>query len=232
MTKNSMTLPSGSGASPLSNPISEPKEADSWAWLARLRRPQGRKGEILAEILTDFPEKFAERRHLWLLPPSPSPPSPSPQSPTSAPPPKSGPRPTAESRSKTEPRPVELVHHWLHKGSIVLHFAGVDSISAAEQLAGLIVAIPSSERASLAEDEVYIADLIGSELVDIAGPAPVSLGSILDVDRTAGPVALLVVQGANGEILVPFAKSFLPQIDLEHKRVEMSLPPGLANINE
>lgn len=222
-----MTLPSGSGASPLSNPISEPKEADSWAWLARLRRPQGRKGEILAEILTDFPEKFAERRHLWLLPPSPSP-----QSPTSAPPPKSGPRPTAESRSKTEPRPVELVHHWLHKGSIVLHFAGVDSISAAEQLAGLIVAIPLSERASLAEDEVYIADLIGSELVDIAGPAPVSLGSILDVDRTAGPVALLVVQGANGEILVPFAKSFLPQIDLEHKRVEMSLPPGLANINE
>ncbi|MDR3722947.1 MAG: ribosome maturation factor RimM [Terracidiphilus sp.] len=216
-----MTLPSGSGAPPISSPAPEPKEIDSWTWLARLRRPQGRKGEILAEILTDFPEKFAERRHLWLLPPGPFPKSPS-----------SAPLPKAEPRTQPVPRPVELIHHWLHKGSVVLHFAGIDSISAAEELSGLIVAIPSSERASLDTDEVYIADLIGSELIDLAGPAPVSLGPILDVDRTAGPVALLVVQGANGEILIPFAKSFLRSIDIEHKRIEMSLPPGLASINE
>ena len=34
------------------------------------------------------------------------------------------------------PREVALLHHWLHKGGVVLHFAGVDSISAAEELAG------------------------------------------------------------------------------------------------
>ena len=38
-----------------------------WVWLARIRRPQGRKGEVFADILTDFPEKFSERRRLWLL---------------------------------------------------------------------------------------------------------------------------------------------------------------------
>ena len=42
--------------------------SEPWAWLARIRRPQGRKGEVFAELLTDFPEKFAERRQLWLLP--------------------------------------------------------------------------------------------------------------------------------------------------------------------
>ena len=42
------------------------------------------------------------------------------------------------------PREVELDSHWLHKGGIVLHFAGVDSISAAEELAGLIVADSAS----------------------------------------------------------------------------------------
>ena len=41
--------------------------AGDWAWLARIRRPQGRKGEVFADILTDFPEKFAERRRVWLL---------------------------------------------------------------------------------------------------------------------------------------------------------------------
>ena len=41
--------------------------AEEWVWLARIKRTQGRKGEVFAEILTDFPEKFAERRRLWLL---------------------------------------------------------------------------------------------------------------------------------------------------------------------
>ena len=176
---------------------------EAWVWLARLRHPQGRKGEVFADILTDFPEKFAERRRLWLL---------------------------AESGS-AGPREVELVAHWLHKGGVVLHLAGVDSISAAETLKGLIVAIPRAERAALGDDEVYIGDLIGCKLFDVAGAAAVEVGKIEDVDRTAGPVALLVVSGAGGEILVPFAKSYLRKIDVSGKRVEMELPEGLAELN-
>ena len=56
-------------------------------------------------------------------------------------------------------------------------------------------------------------------------------GLIEDVVRTAGPVALLVVTGATGEILVPFAKSYLRKIDLKAKRVEMALPEGLVDLN-
>jgi 16S rRNA processing protein RimM len=126
---------------------------------------------------------------------------------------------------------VELIAHWLHKGGVVLHFAGVDSISAAETLNGLIVAIPRAECAALDEDEVYIGDLIGCALVDVAGTAPVAIGEIENVDRTAGPVALLVVRGAAGEVLVPFAKSYLRSIDLAARRVEMALPEGLVELN-
>lgn len=184
---------------------------EPWTWLARIRRPQGRKGEVFADNLTDFPEKFAERRRLWLLAEGAS-----------------GSRPAAA------PREVELIAHWQHKGGVVLHFAGVDSITAAETLSGLVVAIPSTERAALGEDEVYIGDLIGCVLVDVgetAGGAPATVGEIQDVDRTAGPVALLVVNGAAGEVLVPFAKSYLRRIDLEGRRVEMALPEGLTGLN-
>jgi 16S rRNA processing protein RimM len=185
--------------------MSLPEPSTEWVWLARMRRPQGRKGEVFADILTDFPEKFSERRRLWLL---------------------------AES-GKTAPREVDLTNHWLHKGGIVLHFAQSDSISTAEALQGLIVAIPLAERAPLAEDEVYIADLVGCTLIDVGGLAPVSVGQIEDVDRTAGPVALLVVNrpGSEEEILIPFAKSYLRRIDLAGKRVEMALPEGLIDLN-
>jgi 16S rRNA processing protein RimM len=136
-----------------------------------------------------------------------------------------------DSKNPSPPRPVDLVHHWLHKGGIVLHFAGIDSISAAESLAGFYVAVPHAERTPLAAGEVYIGDLVGCTLVDIAGAAPVNVGLIEDVDRSAGPAPLLIVRGALGEVLVPFAASYLRKIDLTAKRVEMALPEGLTNLN-
>ena len=184
-----------------------------WVWLARIRRPQGRKGEVFADILTDFPEKFAERKQLWLVVDPDA--------------------PRAKAGPTAAPREMELKNHWLHKGGIVLHFARSNSISEAEVLAGLIVAIPPELRATLGDEEVYIADLVGCLLVDVAGGAPVAVGRIEDVDRTAGPVALLVVvaEGSEDEILVPFAKSYLRRIDLDGKRVEMALPEGLVGLN-
>jgi len=181
-----------------------------WVWLARIRKVQGRKGEVLAEILTDFPEKFAERKRIWLL--------------------------ASAGQTGESAREVELRSHWLNKsqaGGVVLHFAGVDSIDAAEALRGLVVAIPREERMPLGEDEVYVGDLIGCSLVDVALDPPRTVGVIEDVDRDAGPVALLVVAGAGAgeEILVPFAKAYLRRIDVEARRVEMALPEGLAALN-
>ena len=202
-----MAEASGSHLSPDRSAPEQAELRPQWAWLARIRRPQGRKGEVFADILTDFPEKFAERRSLWLL------------------------HENASAGRSLAPRQIALVHHWLHKGGVVLHFAGVDSITDAEALAGLIVAIPLTERAPLPEDEIYIADLIGCTLVDVA--ASVTVGVIEEVDRTTGPVALLVVRapGSEDEILIPFAKSYLRKIDLEARRVEMSLPDGLVGLN-
>jgi 16S rRNA processing protein RimM len=188
--------------------VTAAEREEPWVWLARIRRPQGRKGEVFADILTDFPERFAERKRLWLLRGSAS-----------------------GAGGDASAREIELAAHWLHKGGVVLHFAGIDSITAAETLNGLIVAIPRAERAPLDEDEIYIGDLVGCTLIDVAGPAPVVIGEIEEVDRRAGPVALLVVRGAAGEILIPFAKSFLRTLDLAAKRIEMALPEGLAELN-
>jgi 16S rRNA processing protein RimM len=202
---------------------------EPWVWLARIRRPQGRKGEVFAELLTDFPQKFTDRRRLWLLPENPS-------SSTRA----GAPGPVHLGTPETRPidqqaRQVDLINHWLHKSGIVLHFAGVDSISAAEALAGLIVAIPRAERVALPEDETYIGDLIGCTLVDVSGAEPVPVGEIVDVDlsagRSLGTAPLLIVRGPAGEILIPFAKSYLRRIDVAEKRIEMALPEGLVDLN-
>jgi 16S rRNA processing protein RimM len=175
----------------------------SFVLLARLVRSQGRHGEILADILTDFPERFTERTHVWLLPPD----------------------------AKTPPREAAIERHWLHKGRIVLKFAGIDSISNAEGYRGWHIAIPREARAPLADDAVYIADLIGCHVIDeTSGPA--DLGPVLDVERGEGSATdLLVLNHNQEELLIPFAKAYLVAIDLDARVLRMRLPQGLTKIN-
>jgi 16S rRNA processing protein RimM len=171
--------------------------------LAQLIRTQGRHGELIADILTDFPERFTERRRVWLLPPD----------------------------AKAAPREAEIERHWLHKGRIVLKFAGIESISDATQFAGWRVAIPRRERAPLADEAVYVADLVGCHLIDEANGA-VDLGPVLDVERGAsGALDMLVLKTGEEELLVPFAKAYLVALDLNARVLRMRLPAGLTAIN-
>jgi 16S rRNA processing protein RimM len=171
--------------------------------LARLVRTQGRHGELIAEILTDFPERFAERPHVWLLPPD----------------------------EKAVRREAEVERHWPHKGRIVLKFAGIDSISGATALSGWHVAIPREQRVPLAGDSVYVADLIGCHVIDETDGA-VDLGPVLSVERGSGDAPdLLVVQHGDDELLIPFVKTFIAQIDLSARVLRMRLPAGLTAIN-
>jgi 16S rRNA processing protein RimM len=171
--------------------------------LAQLIRTQGRHGELIADILTDFPERFTERRRVWLLPPN----------------------------AQTAPREAEIERHWLHKDRIVLKFAGIDSISDATPFAGWRVAIPRSERAPLADDAVYVADLVGCHLIDEANGA-IDLGPVLDVARGAsGALDMLVLKTGKEELLVPFAKAYVIALDLNARVLRMRLPAGLTAIN-
>jgi 16S rRNA processing protein RimM len=175
--------------------------------LARLMRTQGRHGELNAEILTDFPERFSERPQVWLLPPD----------------------------AKAAPREATIERYWLHRGRIrgriVLKFAGIDSISDATALSGWHVAIPGEQRAPLAEDTVYVADLIGCHVIDEAAGA-VDLGPVLDVERGAGGAPdLLVIGEKEDELLIPFAKAYLVAVDLNMRVLRMRLPAGLTSVN-
>lgn len=178
--------------------------------IAKVIRPQGRKGEVLAELLTDFPERFADRRSLLLLSPG------------------------------QPPQPVTLLQHWLpvgkNAGRVVLHFEGIDSITAAESLATLEVAIPDSERAPLEDGSYYVSDLIGCTLTEEEH----TLGIVRDVHfptdahgkRVEEATPILVVESPKGdELLIPLAKAYLHKPDLANKRIEMRLPPGLLEIN-
>lgn len=192
------------------------KCAPEWIVLAQLLRPQGRKGELLAELLTDFPERFEGQRRVFLAAPG-------------------------FSGTASEARSAEVVAFWLpvgkNEGRIVLQFAGVDSISDAEAIAGQEVIVPEEERLPLDDESTYISELVGCTVYD--GAAVV--GVVEDVQfpttpdggrRLTDAAPLLAVRSLEGdEVLIPFAKAFLVSMKTEAKRIDMILPAGLVDVN-
>ncbi len=179
-----------------------PDRADAWLRVARIVRPQGHRGEVIAELLTDFPHRFAQNPSVSLRSPG----------------------------AEVPRRKFTVEHYRLHGDRIVFQFAECASMHEAEQLRDHDIVIPWEDRMPLAEDEVYIAELAGCALID-AGSG-ITVGTVTDVDRDAGATALLVVEAPGGrELLVPFVKAWEPRWDLEARTLHMSLPDGLLELD-
>lgn len=212
--------------------------------LARVLRPWGRRGEVAAEILTDFPKRLAAVREAWLY------------------------------DGRKPPRPVRIVSCRIHLGQAIIHFAGTDSIDDAERLRGLEVQVPLAQRAPIGAGRYYISELVGctvweqapaadvpaanAHAVDLgaemravkggvsAGVAggdavpvgTVPVGTVEDVRRIdAGDGAtgveswVLAVGTPEGELLIPLAAEICTRIDTEARRIEVRLPEGLRGLN-
>jgi len=112
-----------------------PEDADLIT-VARITKTQGRIGEVAAEILTDFPDRFAELDEVFVRFPD------------------------------GKQQPFTLTDSWLHKDRVGLKFDGIDSITAAESLIGGSVLISSDELIDLPEDSFFDFELEGCEVVD------------------------------------------------------------------
>src|SRR6266478_4315713 len=109
-------------------------ETPRWVLVARILRARGNKGEVAAEILTDFPERLTRLREVFV----------------------------GHAGGKSEPRCMALKSCWLsqnHRAQAVFHFEGVDSISEAEKFRELEVLLPFEQRVTLPAAHSYVSAL-------------------------------------------------------------------------
>jgi 16S rRNA processing protein RimM len=171
--------------------------------VARVLRPHGRRGEVAAEILTDFPERLTRLKRAYLS--------------------------RGEGDAEQMGRRVGVRSCWLSQsrgGQAIVHFEGSDSISDAEKLVGFEVRIPLAERAPLPGSTYYVTDLIGCEVHESGA----TIGVVRDVEFTGG-TPLLAVDSPHGEVLIPLAEAICVKVDPGGRRIDVVLPEGLAELN-
>ena len=99
--------------------------------IARAVKTHGLKGEVVAELLTDFPERFEDLDEVVIVP-------------------RSG-----------EQKTGRIEDFWFQKDRVVLKLAGYDDVDAAKELIGYEFAVPESDRVQLEADEFYDWELEG-----------------------------------------------------------------------
>jgi 16S rRNA processing protein RimM len=164
--------------------------------LAVLRRARGIRGELAAESLGSEPDRFSQGLAVMLLS-------------------------TLQSK---QGRPAELERSWIHQGSPILKFRGIDTRSEAETLQGMFVCVPEKQRPPLAEGEVYLDDLTGCEVVAGDGRR---IGVVTGWQDAGGSVLLEV----GPDLLIPYVPAICREVDVAGRRIGVELPEGLEDLN-
>ena len=114
-------------------------EPDDLIVVAHIVKTRGLRGEVVADLLTDFPDRFENLKSLTGI--------------------------SAEGGQRS----LQIEEQWFHGTRLVLKFAGFDSIDEAKNLVGYDLAIPANERIELPKDSFYEWELFGSRVETIGG---------------------------------------------------------------
>ena len=119
--------------------MAEPRDEDDLIVVAHIAKTRGLRGEVVADLLTDFPDRFENLDGLIGIAPE-------------------QPR-----------RSLQIEEQWFHGERLVLKFAGFDRIEEAKELVGLDLAVPATERVELPRGSFYEYELAGCQVETISG---------------------------------------------------------------
>jgi 16S rRNA processing protein RimM len=170
---------------------------DDMVLVGRIARTHGHRGQVIVDPATDFPEERFAAGAVLHT--------------------------MRDGLAET----VRIAAMRMHQGRPVLTIEGVDTMDAAEALAGVELRVPESALALLPEGTYYEHDLIGCALVTTDGR---EVGRVRTVEGGGGMIRLIAGAGRE-EIQVPLVHEICVAIDIARKRIVIDPPQGLLDVN-
>ena len=170
---------------------------DDMALVGRIARAHGNRGEVIVDPATDFPEERFKPGSIFHI----------------------------RRASGRESLAVERVR--FHRGRPILGIAGIDTMDAAEAMAGIELRIEVEALQPLPPAAFYHHDLVDCDVQTVDGRA---IGRVTAVEGDAAG-SRLVVEGKTGEVLIPLAVDICVSVDVGGKKIVVAPPDGLLDLN-
>lgn len=171
---------------------------DDLVLVGRIARPRGLRGELVVNPSTDFPETRFAPGRRVFV------------------------------KTGDDVRTLTIASFWLQQGRPIIGVEGVESLTAAEPLAGAELRVPTSELEPLPTGTFYHHDLIGCVVTKAGGQR---IGAVVAVDGDA-EASRLVVQTPRGDVMIPLVAPICVAIDVAARKITIEPPPGLIDLDE
>jgi 16S rRNA processing protein RimM len=168
------------------------------ALVGRIARSHGNRGQVIVNLETDFPESRFAAGQVLQV----------------------------DAGGTFQPRRIVSVR--FHQGRPVIALEGVDTMDAAEALAGAELKIPEADLAPLPAGTFYHHDLVGCEVRDRAGRV---IGRVTAVEGTMERSRLVVADASGRELLIPLVAEICVEVDPASHVIVIDPPEGLLDLN-
>jgi 16S rRNA processing protein RimM len=174
---------------------------DDMVMVGRIARAHGNRGQVIVDPETDFPEERYKPGSVVYV------------------------RPDEKS---VMVQPLTITAARFHRGRPIIALEGVDTMNAAQELAGTELRVGTDALQPLPPGTFYQHDLVGCA---VETPEGVAIGVVTGVDGS-GVGSRLVVQGRRGaEILIPMTDAIIVGVHLAARRIVVQPPDGLLDLN-
>ena len=173
--------------------------------VGRVLRPHGVRGELLLEVLTDFPDTLIGQTVYF--------------APGEGTPPDSPPGLAGAARRQAQVASIR----W-HRGRLLIHLGGCGDRETADAYRGSLIQIEAGQAQPLADGQYYHHQIVGLRAIGDEGQ---TLGEVTGVLETGANDVYVVQTSAGGELLLPAISSVVRKIDLEAGEMFVHLLDGL-----
>jgi 16S rRNA processing protein RimM len=170
---------------------------EDMALVGRIARAHGNRGQVIVDPVTDFPEARFKAGSVLHI----------------------------RRGDVTEAVAVESVR--FHRGRPIIGLIGVDTMDAAEALAGTELRVAADALQPLPAGSYYHHDLVGCS---VQTPRGDTVGRVTAVEGDAAG-SRLVIEGRSGEVLIPIAERIVLEVDVAGRTIVIEPPEGLLELN-
>lgn len=129
-------------------------------------------------------------------------------------------------KKKEEPVPLKIVNHRKHKNFDLLEFEGLNNINDVINFKNSILKIKEEQLTDLPEGDYYYHEILDCAVYTTDNE---NIGIIVDILAPGANDVWVVKQESGKEVLIPFIKDVVKNIDILNKKVVIEVMEGLLD---
>ena len=175
---------------------------NKWLVVGFITSPHGINGKIKVKSLSDFQERFTKTGKRWLQ------------------------------KEQEMPTELELTSGFKQPGkeSFIIKFKEITNRDQAENLKGYKILVKFDDIPKLKKEEFHLTELVNLKVKILENSTLQTIGEVINLENEKNNLLVIKLFKNNKEVLVPFVREIIPEVDIKNKFLIITPPSGLLEL--